>query len=138
MGCTSLIKTTDLPATTLADSCYDGMFMGCKALTQPPTLPATELAVKCYQYMFNGCTALTKAPVLPATTLAVNCYSRIFYGCKQLNEIKTAQTSFNNCTEWLSNVSQTGTFYCPSILGTNDTIERGVSACPNGWNVVNI
>lgn len=34
-------------------------------------LPATTLADNCYQFMFDGCTSLTTAPIaLPATTLA--------------------------------------------------------------------
>jgi hypothetical protein len=114
------------------------MFHGCTSLIQAPEeLPATTLAGSCYRNMFYGCTSLTQAPELPATTLATGCYQYMFYGCKQLNEITTAQTSFNNCINWLSNVSQNGTFYCPSGLGTNDTIERGNSACPDGWSVVN-
>lgn len=27
--------------------------------------------------------------------------------------------------------------YCPTALGTNATITRGVSACPEGWTVIN-
>ncbi|MBQ6029125.1 MAG: hypothetical protein IJL24_06325, partial [Treponema sp.] len=33
-----------LPATTLANSCYSGMFSGCTSLTAAPSLPATTLA----------------------------------------------------------------------------------------------
>jgi hypothetical protein len=123
----------------LKSHCYSSMFSGCLSLTQAPEeLPATTLAGYCYYNMFNGCTSLTKAPELLATELKSNCYSNMFNGCTQLNEVRTAQTSFENCGNWLSNVSQTGTFYCPSVLGNNDTISRGVSACPNGWNVVNV
>ena len=45
-----LVDTSDLslPATTLADSCYSGMFNGCTSLTTAPTLPATTLANYCY------------------------------------------------------------------------------------------
>lgn len=137
-GCTSLTDAPALPATNLATGCYQYMFYGCTALTQASKLPATILAGSCYFCMFYGCTSLIQLPELPATTMISSCYSHMFKGCTQLNEITTAQTSFENCNNWLSNVSQTGTFYCPSVLGTNDTIERGVSACPDGWNVVNI
>ena len=137
-GCISLNRAPELPAMTLDRYCYSNMFKGCSSLTQAPELPAETLAIYCYSNMFNGCSSLTQAPELPAMTLAANCYSYMFNGCKQINEIKTAQTSFENCNNWLSNVSKTGTFYCPSILGTNDTIKRGSSACPDGWNVVNI
>jgi hypothetical protein len=137
-GCSSLTQAPELPAETLAIYCYSNMFQGCTSLTKAPELPATTLANYCYYGMFYRCSSLTQAPELPAITLATNCYSYMFNGCKQINEIKTAQTSFENCNNWLSSVSKTGTFYCPSILGTNDTIERGKSACPNGWNVVNV
>ena len=78
-----------LPATTLADYCYYGMFTNCTSLTQAPTLPATTLADYCYSDMFNGCTSLTQAPALPATTLASCCYSDMFYGCTSLTQAPT-------------------------------------------------
>ena len=34
------------------------MFVGCKNLTSAPNLPATTLEEYCYQGMFNGCTNL--------------------------------------------------------------------------------
>ena len=73
-----------LPATTLAEGCYSGMFYKCASLTAAPELPATTLAIKCYQNMFRDCTSLTFAPELPATTLAANCYSGMFNGCTSL------------------------------------------------------
>ena len=83
-GCTSLTTAPALPATTLSDNCYYSMFNGCTALTTAPALPATTLAGSCYQSMFNVCTALTTAPELPATTLADNCYYSMFNGCTAL------------------------------------------------------
>ena len=77
-------KNLSLPATTLAECCYDTMFNGCTSLTTAPELPAKTLANSCYQYMFQGCTGLTTAPKLPATTLASYCYSGMFYGCRSL------------------------------------------------------
>ena len=68
--CTQLTTAPDLPATTLADSCYFNMFRGCSSLTYTPELPATTLAPGCYDSMFYECTSLTEAPELPATTLA--------------------------------------------------------------------
>ena len=80
-GCTALTQAPDLPATTLAEGCYYGMFRDCTALTQAPALPATTLPMWCYAYMFSGCTALTQAPDLPATTLAEECYGSMFSDC---------------------------------------------------------
>ena len=83
-NCTSLVTAPTLSATTLTRSCYSQMFYGCTALTQAPALPATTLATACYYEMFNGCTSLTSTPELPATTLAANCYQNMFSGCTSL------------------------------------------------------
>ena len=87
-GCTSLVKAPVLPATTLAQNCYQYMFSGCNSLTKAPELPATTLAQNCYASMFSGCQSLTKAPELPATTLtrAFYCYSDMFSGCQSLTK----------------------------------------------------
>ena len=85
-GCTALTTAPELPATTLASNCYLGMFKGCTLLTTAPALNATNLAPKCYADMFNGCTALTTAPALNATTLEMECYQRMFYNCTKLTE----------------------------------------------------
>ena len=88
-----------LPATTLAERCYDSMFYGCEGLTAAPALPATTLASECYCYMFRGCTNLTTAPELPATTLAGNCYYGMFYNCRNLTAAPElpATTLAGNC-----------------------------------------
>ena len=77
-------KALALPATTLATSCYEGMFMLCSGLTTAPNLPATTLATSCYLSMFLMCSGLTTAPNLPATTLATSCYNNMFYNCSAL------------------------------------------------------
>lgn len=81
-NCTKLTTAPELPATTLARYCYAAMFQGCTSLTTAPELPATTLASYCYSSMFSGCTALIHTPsILPATTLAQYCYSYMFSGC---------------------------------------------------------
>ena len=83
-GCTSLTTAPELPATTLANYCYYSMFSHCASLTTAPELPATTLANYCYLYIFSDCTSLTTAPELPATTLASNCYESMFWNCTSL------------------------------------------------------
>ena len=68
----------------------------------------------------------------------------MFKGCTSLATVRTAQTqawgdgTLNDPSEyWLEDVAATGTFYCPTAIGTNETIKRGVSACPEGWTVIN-
>ena len=88
--CTALTTAPALPAKSLAESCYSLMFTGCTALTKAPELlPAETLANGCYFEMFGGCTSLTTAPKLPAETLASNCYNAMFYGCTALTKAPT-------------------------------------------------
>ena len=117
--CTALTKAPELPATTLADYCYDSMFYACSGLTTAPALPALELKNKCYSAMFKECASLTTAPTLPAASLqANNCYYGMFDGCTKLKSLTCLATSItgSNCiTEWMkeagSDVTETKTFY---------------------------
>ena len=124
------------PPSTL-EACYKCMFESCSGLTTPPALlPATVLSSNCYAYMFRYDTALTSSPVLAATTMVNNCYDSLFNGCRSLSSITTSQTSFTGCLWWTQSVAASGTMYCTEALGDEYTIQRGTSACPNGWNVV--
>ena len=99
-GCTSLTTAPKLPATTLADNCYNAMFKGCKNLTSAPELPAKIATESCYSNMFYGCTSLTTAPELPATTLAEYCYGSMFEDCTNLTTAPKelpAMTLADNC-----------------------------------------
>ena len=134
-GCTSLTTAPELPATTLADHCYTSMFYSCTNLTTAPELHATTLASYCYNTMFSGCTSLTNAPELPATTLASYCYRCMFQNCTSLNYIKCLATniSASNClTDWVSNVSSTGTFIKDDSMSSWPS---GTSGIPAGWTV---
>ena len=131
--CTSLTTGPELPATTLAPNCYYTMFTGCTSLTQAPALPATTLQFRCYAQMFMNCTSLTAAPELPATYLQQYCYSSMFNGCTKLNYVKALFTTMEEATltDWLSNVSPTGTFVKNSAATwTNEQAE-----IPTGWTV---
>ena len=65
-GCYGLTTAPKvLPATTLAEGCYEGMFGGCTGLTTAPSFPAEiwNLIDERYAYfMFEGCTGL-KTPI---------------------------------------------------------------------------
>ena len=102
--CANLVSAENLilPATTLTDSCYYGMFQGCTSLTAAPSvLPATTLVQSCYYSMFRSCSSLTTAPELPATTLASNCYYYMFEGCVSLTTVPSnylpANTLVDGC-----------------------------------------
>ena len=86
-GCSVLTSAPELPATTLAEDCYERMFEGCTNLTTAPKMPAETLAEQCYEGMFMNCSNLTSAPELPAETLAINCYLNMFWGCTKLSTV---------------------------------------------------
>ena len=148
-------KALALPATTLATSCYEGMFMMCSGLTTAPNLPATTLAASCYNNMFYYCSARTTAPNLPATTLAEHCYDNMFSGCTGLvnaPEISATTlaasgcaTMFNGCTSLvtgptlsattLTDYCYNGMFYGCSSLTSVTCLATDISAdyCLGGW-----
>ena len=134
--CTSLTTAPELPATTLANSCYSHMFESCASLTTAPSvLPATTLADSCYDSMFQGCTSLTTAPALPANTLASYCYWGMFDGCSSLSYIKCLATDISayRCREyWVRGVAATGTFVKAPSM-TSWT--EGKDGIPEGWTV---
>lgn len=135
-GCTGLTTAPDLPATELKSECYKTMFYGCTGLTKAPDLPATTLANNCYMYMFFGCTNLTTAPDLPAPTLVFGCYDHMFSGCNSLNYVKCLATnvSAQYCLDnWLDGVSATGTFVKASSGA--DWAVAGSNGIPSGWTV---
>lgn len=110
------------------------MFAGCTSLTTAPELPATTLAFTCYENMFYGCTSLTTAPELPATTLNGWCYNKMFDGCSSLNYVKCLATDISASyalADWLSGVSSTGTF----VKAAGVSWPSGISGIPNGWTV---
>ena len=93
---------------------FCGLFFHCSVLTSAPELPATKLADFCYNQMFSNCTNLVSAPVLPATTLADFCYYYMFNNCKKLSTVtmlalESEITSKSNCvTAWLKNAGTDG------------------------------
>ena len=111
---TTLKDASDLllPATTLADNCYNSMFSSCTSLTTAPAeLPAMTVVYMCYAGMFINCTSLTTAPKLPATTLASGCYYRMFKSCTSLTAayVKAAfTTSSYACNDMFKNCTATG------------------------------
>lgn len=137
-GCTAITSLPNnmLPATTLADNCYNGMFKDCSSLTGAvPELPATTLASNCYSQMFYT-TKVTEIE-LPATTLVSRCYNEMCYKWTQDTLVRVkclATTGFdaaNALSQWLGHsVSTSGTF----------TKKAGVTwpegAIPANWTVI--
>jgi hypothetical protein len=105
-------------------------------LVTAPALPATTLPGYCYTAMFMGCGSLLTAPILPATTLTDYCYGSMFAGCTNLNNITMLATdiSADNClSDWVSDVSSTGTFTKHKDM---ISLPSGSDGIPEGWTVV--
>ena len=131
-NCSVLTSAPELPATKLADNCYQYMFYGCTSLTSAPELPATKSVSNCYYSMFNSCISLTSAPKLPATTLAHGCYNSMFSRCTSLTsapELPAKKLAyycyyemFNGCTSLtsapkLSAIELAEACYCKMFRG---------------------
>ena len=87
-----------LPATTLAERCYFGMFTGCTSLTTAPKLPATTLAYQCYYSMFLSCTSLTNAYVKAAFTAGNAECNGMFEDCSAAGAV--LHTTPGNKASW--------------------------------------
>lgn len=72
-----------LPATTMVERCYRGMFSYCHFMSYTPDLPATTMANYCYESMFTGCSLIPEAK-LSAVVLATRCYTAMFKDCGSL------------------------------------------------------
>ena len=135
--CEKLENMPDLPATSLANDCYNTMFSECSALTSVTlSLPAQTLASGCYQQMFYNCTSMQRAPELPATTLVSNCYSSMFGGCTSLNYIKamfTTAPGSSYTSYWVSSVPRGGTFVKNAQAQWSEVSDNAV---PDGWTIV--
>lgn len=122
------------------------MFYNCSGLLETPELPATTLASSCYYYMFYGCSKLTKGPVLPAKTLVSSCYYGMFFNCTQLSEVtikaETLVTSFSYSRPtqaWLQGVkSAAGTIYYTNEAFINDLPKNSDGGIPTGWTATKI
>ena len=125
-GCTALTSAPDLPATTLANECYERMFYGCTSLTSAPELKATTLVSQCYKSMFYGCTSLEKAPELKATTLKYQCYESMFNGCTKLSSVTMLAPSnqispaTDCCYNWLYNAGTDPTVKSRILIVTDE------------------
>ena len=95
-------STTTLQA-SLHENCFSGLFAWCP-ITTAPSLPATTLAYSCYQSMFVYCTSLTTIPALPAGTLLNYDYAYMFQWCTNIKISETQtweyQTPYRMPSSW--------------------------------------
>lgn len=140
-NCSSLITAPEMAPTSVGAYSCNMMFYGCKSLTGGiTTLPATSLPSGAYSNMFYQCSSLLAAPEIMATSMQTNAMYDMFISCKSLSSISVRFTSWNSNALhwWVNGVDQTGTFYCPTALGTQSNIARGMERCPTNFTVVNV
>lgn len=98
-------------------------------------LPATTLTNYCYVGMFQGCSKLIEGPEILATTLATSSCNTMFSDCSKLNHIKcmVTGTNYSNTYNWVSGVqTNSGTF----VKKVGVTWPTGNSGIPNNWTVI--
>lgn len=138
-GCTSLTTPPpSLPATTLANYCYDSMFYGCTSLTTAPSIASTSVPYGALESMFNSCTSLTTSPDLRSiTSVGTEGMAYMFSRCSNLTTAYAPTITWdatNKTTNWLYEVANSGTLFAdPSIASSIPT--NSSSGCPSGWSV---
>lgn len=113
-----------LPATTVTESAYNGMFRSCKKLTDAPDLDSMVTVEKMgCGAMFYECSSLVNGPTtLGATTVGHLGYSNMFTDCSNLVEapemevttLGTEGSSGGNCSSMFLRCTELTT--APSIL----------------------
>ena len=138
--CTNLVAGPQLLATQAGEECYGSMFEACINLEVAPEINLVNLAQGCCKRMFlmdrnSKITTpkMTKSPILHVATGVNKCYEEMFKGNGNLTEVTCLLTNDSTATSnWLSNVSSTGTFI-KSPLKTN--WPNTSSGYPSGWTI---
>ena len=138
-GITALTEPLFGGTLTMGKGCFEDMFAHCTGLTSviPGLLPATTLAENCYRGMFQD-TRFGRAPELLAGTLVKECYRYMFNGCTQLTYIKClATTNIGNgyTTNWVGG-SVPNNANCTFIKASTATSwPSGANGILNKWIV---
>lgn len=94
------IKTPPmLPATTLGNDAYRGMFANCLKMVKFPELPATNLGYRCYGWFYGSYITENNEITLPATTLADYCY-RNMIGDSNIKGVTINVSSVDSNVRW--------------------------------------
>lgn len=129
---------------------YTGMFAFSELETEEALMPKDYSSIKLpsnavpggFEYMFAQHRFIEKSPRLRARNLTEDCYKGMFYGCSALTSVRTEQlTKMDpyNQSNWLSEVSETGTIYFNQAINWNPEIYRGAEGTqiygyPQKWN----
>ena len=125
-GNTSITKAPkELPAISLAESCYRSMFYGCADLIEAPkTLPAKQTFKGSYASMFSRCSALVNAPEILATSMGEDCCNAMFNKCDSLITPPSKLPATNlgkGCYAgmFIGSYKLNGTIHCPTSTANN-------------------
>lgn len=125
---------------TLQANCFEDMFANCTGLTSVDKdfLPATTLAPSCYRGMFQN-TRFDTAPDLLVGTLVEECYRFMFNGCTKLKNIRClATTNLGNgyTTNWVGgNVPNNNE--CTFVRAENINWPRNANGILDNWTIQN-
>lgn len=126
-----------LPATTLVQSCYNGMFRGCSNLINAPKLlPALDVPQDGYSSMFEGCTNLTSVPEIYATSISgTTALNRMF--CMNRNSRVTSRMTESPVLK-ITNPSAYNNAYQQLFAGNGNITEvtilaQGTNLSFNNW-----
>lgn len=136
--CKSLVECPKFSFEKVGNGACQEMFMDCNELINPPKiLPATTLADSCYQSMFYSCHKLRFAPELPAKTLVNGCYTFMFADCTELRYVKALFTT--NITKdtaytvnWMFGVNTSTGVFVKAVDATWNL--SGESGIPTNWD----
>ena len=127
---------------TLARGCFEDMFAHCTSLKNVITglLPAATLAEDCYRGMFQD-TRIDRAPDLLVGELVPECYRYMFSKCTVLSYIKCLATkNIGNgyTTNWVGDsnkVNIRNDSDCTFERADGSSWTRGAHGIPSNWTV---
>ena len=139
-GCTSLKDVPRLPATTLDQSCYYGMFSGCTGLTDVDiSVSNASLYSMSMGYMFNECSNLTSCVIRSGSIYGScdNVFVSMFRNCPKLKYIKCLITSGTISNQqalgWISGASSSG-----KLVHASGANWSAVTSNMSGWEIITI
>lgn len=134
-GATTLTDASDLvlPALTLKESCYNGMFRGCSNLVNgPKLLPALDVPKDGYSSMFEGCVSLVGGPEIRATTVSgTTALNRMF--CMSRSSKVTAAMTKSPILRITNPASYANTYQ--QLFCGNGNITEVTILAPNGTDL---
>ena len=140
----ALTTLPEFTAATLGAAAYYSVCEYCNGLDNVSLiLPAKHIANAGYALAFRYAVGLKEVEI-PASQMDVG-YSNLYHAFADVSTLNKITVHFTEWkkdwqgndsfwTNWVANVSSTGTFYKPSALPE----EYGVNRIPEGWTVVNI